>query len=91
MLIYLNSVARGGATHFVELGLRVKPVMGSALVFFPATIEGYVDGLTYHESEAAIDTKWVMQVWLRQKAWAVGSEVSLMKRNGRVVLGQLED
>lgn len=38
ILIYLNSPARGGATHFPDLDLRVTPLEGSALVFFPATV-----------------------------------------------------
>jgi len=34
MIIYLNSVAEGGETHFHRQDLKVKPVAGSAL-FFP--------------------------------------------------------
>ena len=73
VLVYLATPRRGGATHFVELGLRVAPVEGSAVVFFPASTDGAVDGATYHEAEAAVDAKWVLQVWLRQRALAVSA------------------
>ena len=42
VLVYLNSPAKGGFTHFVDLGVRVKPVLGTALVFFPSTMGAYV-------------------------------------------------
>ena len=40
VLIYLNSVARGGATAFPELGLSIAPEEGLAVVFFPCTAGG---------------------------------------------------
>lgn len=40
VLIYLNGVARGGATAFPELGLSIAPEEGLAVVFFPCTAGG---------------------------------------------------
>jgi len=44
VLIYLNSVARGGATAFPELGLSIAPEEGLAVVFFPCTAGGVLGG-----------------------------------------------
>jgi prolyl 4-hydroxylase len=66
VLVYLNDVARGGATRFPALNLDIQPRRGMALVFFPATIDGYLDKMALHAALPAIDTKYVSQVWIRQ-------------------------
>lgn len=43
LLVYLNSVANGGATSFTHLGLAVHPAQGRALLFFPAFADGTPD------------------------------------------------
>ena len=63
VLIYLNDVLRGGATQFPRLGLTVRPRKGSAVVFFPADLDGRADPDTLHAALPAVDTKWVAQVW----------------------------
>jgi prolyl 4-hydroxylase len=65
-LIYLNNVASGGSTFFPNLGVRAVPAEGSALVFFPASIDGDVDYQALHTAEDADDQKWVSQIWIRQ-------------------------
>lgn len=40
-----------------------------ALVFFPATIDGFLDPLALHAALPAVDTKYVSQVWIRQGAY----------------------
>jgi hypothetical protein len=48
--------------------LAVAPQQGSALVFFPADrVSGLTDARTLHFAEAAVDEKWVCQVWKRQR------------------------
>jgi hypothetical protein len=37
-----------------------------ALVFFPATIDGFLDPLALHAALPAVDTKYVSQIWIRQ-------------------------
>lgn len=66
VLVYLNDVMRGGATRFPALNLDVQPCQGTALVFFPSTIDGFLDKRALHAALPAIDTKFVSQVWIRQ-------------------------
>jgi hypothetical protein len=70
VLIYLNNVPKGGATFFNELNLRVQPKEGSALIFFPAKMDGTIDHKVLHTAENASDLKWVSQVWLRNKKYS---------------------
>lgn len=64
LLVYLNSVAKGGRTSFPDLGLEVQPEQGSALLFFPAFADGRPDPRTRHAAEPAVDEKWIAQVWV---------------------------
>jgi len=67
VLIYLNDVACGGHTSFPQLGpLNIHPVRGTALVFFPATVDGHLDPRALHAALPAVDTKFVSQIWIRQ-------------------------
>jgi prolyl 4-hydroxylase len=66
ILVYLNDVARGGCTHFPCLNLSVQPRQGMAVVFFPASVDGFLDKAALHAALPAIDTKFVSQVWIRQ-------------------------
>eukprot|EP00752_Nemacystus_decipiens_P012665 g11219.t1 len=66
VLVYLNDVASGGCTAFPQLGMKVQPKKGMAVVFFPATLNGALDSRLLHAAEPAIDTKWVSQIWIRQ-------------------------
>ena len=70
VLIYLNDVRKGGGTLFNTLNVRVHPKKGSAAVFFPAKMDGTIDERYLHTAEDASDTKWVSQVWLRNKRYA---------------------
>ena len=67
VLVYLNDCHRGGETHFPNCSdVKVRPRQGSAVVFFPATVDGYLDKNALHAALPAIDTKFVSQVWIRQ-------------------------
>lgn len=66
ILIYLNDVPRGGATHFPSINRSIQPQKGMALVFFPATTDGILDPLALHEAQPALDPKYVAQIWIRQ-------------------------
>ena len=70
VLIYLNDVKSGGGTYFNTLNVRVHPKKGSAVVFFPAKMDGTIDERYLHTAEDASDTKWVSQIWLRNKKYA---------------------
>jgi prolyl 4-hydroxylase len=69
VLIYLNDVKKGGGTYFNTLNVRVHPKKGSAAIFFPAKMDGTIDTRYLHTAEDASDTKWVSQVWLRNKIY----------------------
>ena len=66
VLVYLNEVDSGGRTHFPRLNLSIKPDKGTALIFFPAFLNGELDTDALHSGMPAEDTKWVSQVWIRQ-------------------------
>ena len=57
VLVYLNDVPRGGATRFPTIGLDVQPKQGMALVFFPATVDGFLDKMALHAAMPAVDAK----------------------------------
>lgn len=67
VLIYLNDVQSGGATYFPKLDLRFQPRRGSAVVFFPCSLDGRLDPQALHTAERAVAEKWVCQVWVRQR------------------------
>ncbi len=67
VLMYLNDVERGGHTHFKYLDISVKPKKGAALVFFPGYLNGKIDESALHCAMPAVDTKWVSQIWIRQR------------------------
>lgn len=69
VLIYLNDVYHGGATRFPMLNLEVQPRRGTALIFFPATIDGLLDKMALHAALPAIDVKYVSQIWIRQSVY----------------------
>eukprot|EP01041_Mallomonas_annulata_P006007 gene6007-12112_t len=64
LLVYLNDVDEGGATCFKDLNIKVKPVKGKALLFFPAYEDGTPDDRTLHAGQIALDTKWIAQIWI---------------------------
>ncbi|KAA0167723.1 hypothetical protein FNF31_00658 [Cafeteria roenbergensis] len=68
VLIYLNTVEDGGGgTDFPKLSKRFFPKRGTALVFFPCTLDGRLDTLALHSGLEATSPKWVCQVWIRQR------------------------
>jgi prolyl 4-hydroxylase len=68
VLIYLNQPSSGGGTNFPHAGIRMKPKKGTAIIFFPCTVDGKMDPYTLHSAEDTVDEKWVSQIWIRQRA-----------------------
>lgn len=64
LLVYLNSVQSGGATHFGRLNVSIQPEIGKALLFFPAFSDGTPDPRTIHTAQSPETVKWVTQVWI---------------------------
>lgn len=75
LLLYLNDVQQGGATHFEHLAISVQPQCGKALLFFPSFADGTPDARTLHAAQDAVDSKWVTQQWVARgmAAAAVGT------------------
>ena len=76
ILVYLNTVERGGGTMFRDLQdgdgnrLTVQPVQGRALLFFPALADGTPDDRTLHKGEVAEDEKRIVQVWIHERDYS---------------------
>jgi prolyl 4-hydroxylase len=77
LLVYLNTVQSGGGTIFRDLKdrdgnpLTMKPVQGSALLFFPADATGKPDDRTLHKGEVVTlnDEKWIIQMWIHERQY----------------------
>eukprot|EP00635_Sarcinochrysidales_sp_CCMP3193_P000751 CAMPEP_0118908596 /NCGR_PEP_ID=MMETSP1166-20130328/11539_1 /TAXON_ID=1104430 /ORGANISM="Chrysoreinhardia sp, Strain CCMP3193" /LENGTH=526 /DNA_ID=CAMNT_0006847993 /DNA_START=1 /DNA_END=1581 /DNA_ORIENTATION=- len=68
-ILYLNDVNDGGATTFDKLDVKVQPSQGDALFFYPADpLTLQPDDRTTHESTPAVDDKWIVQIWQRQRS-----------------------
>ena len=71
VVFYLNTVEKGGETHFPKLDdLKIKPVEGRAILF-----KNTVDGAPLYESMHAglspVDgVKWVAVKWVRESKYA---------------------
>lgn len=66
VLTYLNDDHKGGATYFPDLNIRVFPKKGSAIVFFPVSVDGLLNPYMRHSGEepSSNSTKYVMQQWM---------------------------
>ncbi|OXA64987.1 Prolyl 4-hydroxylase subunit alpha-1 [Folsomia candida] len=63
-LIYLNDVSVAGLTTFPKLGFAVKPVKGSAVLWYTNTPNGPVDKWTLHGACPLISGhKWIATKW----------------------------
>ena len=69
VLVYLNDCSQGGQTDFPAMNLQVSPRKGMAVVFFPSTVDGYLDKRALHAALPAVNTKYVSQVWIRQNVY----------------------
>lgn len=69
LIVYLNDVKTGGATVFKDLGLKVQPVKGKALLFFPCFKDGRPDDRTSHCGQITLDTKWIAQIWIHENTY----------------------
>jgi prolyl 4-hydroxylase len=66
--IYLNDVDQGGTTHFPKLNLRIKPRMGTAVMWYNVLPDGTEDYLTFHAGEPPkSSTKYGLNVWIRER------------------------
>lgn len=67
-LVYLNDAFEAGETHYLKLGLKVKPPTGSALFFRNVDASGAPDLMTEHEGVSpASGVKWLLSQFIRDK------------------------
>lgn len=66
----------GGGTIFRDLKgldgigeLKMRPKKGSALLFFPAQIDGTPDDRTLHKGEVAKEEKMISQIWIHEEKY----------------------
>lgn len=76
ILVYLNDIHSGGGTVFRDLEsqgspLTMQPKRGSALLFFPASLDGRPDDRTLHKGEImdGDDEKWIVQMWIHERPY----------------------
>lgn len=68
ILMYLCDVEEGGETSFPEVGVKVKPIKGDAVLFYNCKPNGDVDPLSLHQGDPVIKgTKWIAIKLINQK------------------------
>ncbi|AGF85101.1 4-hydroxylase [Moumouvirus goulette] len=71
VLIYLNNEFEGGHTFFKNLGLKVKPETGDAIVFYPlAKNTSKCHPLSLHAGMPVTNgEKWIANLWFRERSF----------------------
>ncbi|GMH87353.1 hypothetical protein TL16_g10830 [Triparma laevis f. inornata] len=69
LLVYLNDVVKGGRTIFRDLDLQLRPIEGSAVLFFNK-VEGGVDDRMVHRGEPVEKgEKFCCQIWNHERSY----------------------
>lgn len=69
-MVYLNEVAEGGATHFTNIGIEIKPKPGVLMIWNNALPDGRPNIDTMHAgTPVASGAKYVITKWYRTRAW----------------------
>ncbi|XP_072013462.1 prolyl 4-hydroxylase subunit alpha-1-like [Amphiura filiformis] len=67
VLFYMSDVEAGGATVFINAGLRVPPVKGSAVLWHNYLKNGDRDLSTFHAGcPVLMGSKWACNLWIRE-------------------------
>ncbi|XP_067936542.1 uncharacterized protein [Watersipora subatra] len=74
ILVYLDDVEVGGETEFTELGIKVRPKKGQALVWNNMNPKGECIPASVHEaSKVTKGKKYILQRWYYHKSfWSLG-------------------
>ena len=65
-MVYLSDVLSGGRTVFTQLGLSVKPVLGSALFWFNIGPNMHYDSRAQHLGCPVMHgNKWIANKWIK--------------------------
>jgi prolyl 4-hydroxylase len=69
-MAFLNSVEKGGETHFVEVGAKIEPKPGVLLVWNNALPDGSPNANTLHAGTPVVEgVKYVLTKWYRTRRW----------------------
>jgi prolyl 4-hydroxylase len=69
-MIYLNTVAEGGETHFLQSGFMIPPHEGMILVWNNLDRDGAPNRYSLHAARpVARGTKYVVTKWFRERPW----------------------
>ncbi|XP_072034344.1 prolyl 4-hydroxylase subunit alpha-2-like isoform X1 [Amphiura filiformis] len=69
VLYYLSDVEAGGATVFINAGIRVPPVKGSAVIWYNYLKNGEIDRQALHAGcPVLMGYKWASNLWIREHA-----------------------
>lgn len=70
LILYLNTVEKGGETIFPRADLQIKPIKGRALLFFNVDDLGKENPLTLHGGAPVIaGEKWIATLWMRERTF----------------------
>lgn len=66
VIMYLADTTEGGETVFPEANLKIRPVKGTAVLFYNCTPDGKEDPLSLHGGTPVIQgNKWIATKWIR--------------------------
>lgn len=69
-MVFLNEVAKGGETHFVNVGIKIQPKPGVLLLWNNALADGSPNEGTLHAGTPVEEgIKYVITKWYRTRAW----------------------
>jgi len=67
-MIYLNDVEEGGETEFPRLNIKIKPLLGRAIIWNNLLPDGKTNGNTLHQAHPIIKgTKCIITKWFRSR------------------------
>lgn len=77
--------------HQQQRPLVMQPQQGSALIFFPAFVDGQPDDRTLHKSEIMDwdEAKWIVQMWIHQREYSAVLPPGNSKRTARPVMEEM--
>lgn len=69
-MAFLNSVDRGGETHFTQIGIKIEPKPGVLLIWNNALPDGRPNEDTLHAGTPVLaGNKYVITKWYRTRRW----------------------
>ncbi len=70
LLMYLNDDYEGGETEFLEVGLKIKPKQGKAILFWSTDNNEQLLLKSKHKAHPVKGgNKWIVTKWVHQKEW----------------------